>query len=66
MRVGVVRHFFEKDLLTNSETIAALETSVVALRDLGAVVDDVNLGEAVIHLLTGLDDTHAHQAITVR
>jgi aspartyl-tRNA(Asn)/glutamyl-tRNA(Gln) amidotransferase subunit A len=43
LRVGVVRHFFEKDLLTDPETIAALETSVVALRDLGAVVGDVTL-----------------------
>ena len=43
LRVGVVRHFFEKDLLTDPETIAALETSVAALRDLGAVVGDVTL-----------------------
>ncbi|HEY0183958.1 MAG TPA: amidase [Rhodopila sp.] len=43
LRVGVVRHFFEKDLLTDPETIAALETSVAALRDLGAVVGDVAL-----------------------
>jgi aspartyl-tRNA(Asn)/glutamyl-tRNA(Gln) amidotransferase subunit A len=43
LRVGVVRHFFEKDLITDPETIAALETSVVALRDLGAVVGDVSL-----------------------
>jgi aspartyl-tRNA(Asn)/glutamyl-tRNA(Gln) amidotransferase subunit A len=43
LRVGVVRHFFEKDLLTDPETIAALETSVMALRDLGAIVGDVTL-----------------------
>jgi aspartyl-tRNA(Asn)/glutamyl-tRNA(Gln) amidotransferase subunit A len=43
LRVGVVRHFFETDLLTDPETIAALETSVVALRDMGAVVGDVKL-----------------------
>jgi len=43
LRVGVVRHFFEKDLLTDPETIAALETSIVALRDLGAIVGDVVL-----------------------
>ncbi|MDR3529682.1 MAG: amidase [Rhodopila sp.] len=43
LRVGVVRHFFEKDLVTDPETIAALETSVVALRDMGAVVRDVTL-----------------------
>jgi aspartyl-tRNA(Asn)/glutamyl-tRNA(Gln) amidotransferase subunit A len=43
LRVGVVRHFFEKDLLTDPETIAALETSVKALRDMGASVTDVTL-----------------------
>jgi aspartyl-tRNA(Asn)/glutamyl-tRNA(Gln) amidotransferase subunit A len=43
LRVGVVRHFFEHDLLTDPETIAALETSVVALRDMGAIVGDVKL-----------------------
>jgi aspartyl-tRNA(Asn)/glutamyl-tRNA(Gln) amidotransferase subunit A len=43
LRIGVVRHFFEKDLLTDPETIAALEASVMALRDLGAVVGDVAL-----------------------
>jgi aspartyl-tRNA(Asn)/glutamyl-tRNA(Gln) amidotransferase subunit A len=43
LRVGVVRHFFEKDLVTDPETIAALETSVMALRDLGAIVGDVTL-----------------------
>jgi aspartyl-tRNA(Asn)/glutamyl-tRNA(Gln) amidotransferase subunit A len=43
LRIGVVRHFFEHDLLTDPETIAALETSVVALRDLGATVGDVKL-----------------------
>jgi aspartyl-tRNA(Asn)/glutamyl-tRNA(Gln) amidotransferase subunit A len=43
VRVGVVRHFFEKDLITDPETIAALENSVVALRDLGAIVGDVTL-----------------------
>ena len=43
LRVGVVRHFFEQDLRTDPETIAALEASIVALRDLGAVVGDVTL-----------------------
>ncbi|WP_428484150.1 amidase [Rhodopila sp.] len=43
LRVGVVRHFFETDLLTDPETIAALETSVMALRDMGAIVGDVTL-----------------------
>ena len=43
LRVGVVRHFFEKDLRTDPETVAALETSVLALRDMGAIVGDVAL-----------------------
>ena len=43
LRVGVVRHFFEKELRTDPETIAALETSVLALRDMGAIVGDVAL-----------------------
>ena len=43
LRVGVVRHFFEQDLRTDPETIAALEASIVALRELGAVVGDVTL-----------------------
>jgi aspartyl-tRNA(Asn)/glutamyl-tRNA(Gln) amidotransferase subunit A len=43
LRIGVVRHFFEKDLLTDPETIAVLETSVMALRELGAAVSDVVL-----------------------
>ncbi len=43
LRVGVVRHFFETDLLTDPETIAALEASVMALTDMGAVVGDVRL-----------------------
>ena len=43
LRVGVVRHFFEQDLLTDPETIAALETSVAVLRDMGAIVGDVTV-----------------------
>jgi aspartyl-tRNA(Asn)/glutamyl-tRNA(Gln) amidotransferase subunit A len=43
LRIGVLRHFFETDLLTDPETIAALENSVVALRDMGAVIGDVRL-----------------------
>jgi aspartyl-tRNA(Asn)/glutamyl-tRNA(Gln) amidotransferase subunit A len=43
LRVGVVRHFFETDLLTDPETIAALDRSVEALTDMGAIVADVRL-----------------------
>jgi aspartyl-tRNA(Asn)/glutamyl-tRNA(Gln) amidotransferase subunit A len=43
LRVGVVRHFFEQDLLTDPETIAALENSLKALREMGASIADVTL-----------------------
>ena len=43
LRVGVVRHFFEDDLVTDPETIVALAVSVAALRDMGAIVGDVKL-----------------------
>jgi aspartyl-tRNA(Asn)/glutamyl-tRNA(Gln) amidotransferase subunit A len=43
VRVGVARHFFETDLLTDPEMIAMLETSLVALRDMGCIVRDVAL-----------------------
>ncbi|MBS0639447.1 MAG: amidase, partial [Proteobacteria bacterium] len=43
LRVGVVRHFFEKDLLTDPEMIAMLETSLTALRGMGCAVTDVTL-----------------------
>ncbi len=43
LRVGVVRHFFETDLRTDPETIAALDASVMALRDMGARVQPVRL-----------------------
>ena len=53
LRVGVVRHFFEKDLSTDAETIAALEDSLVALRDMGAVVFDVTLSPFGVYGDTG-------------
>src|ERR1700722_10822355 len=43
LRIGVVRHFFEDDLVTDPETIVALAVSVAALRDMGAIVGDVKL-----------------------
>jgi aspartyl-tRNA(Asn)/glutamyl-tRNA(Gln) amidotransferase subunit A len=43
LRVGVVRHFFEKDLLTDPEMIAMLESSLAVLRDMGCSVRDVTL-----------------------
>jgi len=53
LRVGVVRHFFEKDLSTDAETIAALEDSLVALRDMGAAVFDVTLSPFGVYGDTG-------------
>jgi aspartyl-tRNA(Asn)/glutamyl-tRNA(Gln) amidotransferase subunit A len=53
LRVGVVRHFFETDLATDPETIVALETSVLALRDLGAEVGDVTLSPFGVYADTG-------------
>jgi aspartyl-tRNA(Asn)/glutamyl-tRNA(Gln) amidotransferase subunit A len=53
LRVGVVRHFFETDLSTEPQTIAALEDSLVALRDLGAVVGDVTLSPFEVYADTG-------------
>ena len=53
LRVGVVRHFFETDLSTDDETIAALETSLAALRDMGADVRDVTLSPFGVYADTG-------------
>ena len=46
VRVGVVRHFFETDLLTDPEMIVMLETSLTALRDMGCIVRDVSLAKS--------------------
>src|ERR1700722_2281014 len=53
VRVGVVRHFFETDLSTDAETIAALENSLMALRDMGASVFDVTLSPFDVYTDTG-------------
>lgn len=53
LRVGVVRHFFETDLSTDAETIAALEDSLKALRDMGASVSDVKLSPFGVYGDTG-------------
>src|SRR6195952_1272139 len=53
LRVGVVRHFFETDLSTDNETIAALENSLMALRDMGAVIFDVTLSPFGVYADTG-------------
>jgi aspartyl-tRNA(Asn)/glutamyl-tRNA(Gln) amidotransferase subunit A len=43
LRIGVVRHFWEKDLTVHAELPAALESAIAAFRDLGAIVEDVTL-----------------------
>jgi len=43
LRIGVIRHFWEKDLPTTPELAAALENSIAVFRDLGAVVENVAL-----------------------
>ena len=53
LRVGVVRHFFETDLSTDAETIAALEDALKVLRDMGAVVFDVTLSPFEVYGDTG-------------
>jgi aspartyl-tRNA(Asn)/glutamyl-tRNA(Gln) amidotransferase subunit A len=43
LRIGVVRHWWEKDAPVSAELAKALETAISVLRDLGAVIDDVTL-----------------------
>ena len=43
LRIGVVRHFWEKDLRASAELAAALEQAVALFRELGAIVEDVTL-----------------------
>ncbi|NQW51738.1 MAG: amidase [Rhodospirillales bacterium] len=42
-RIGVIRHFFEKDMKVAPEVGAAMEASIGVLRQLGASVRDVTL-----------------------
>jgi aspartyl-tRNA(Asn)/glutamyl-tRNA(Gln) amidotransferase subunit A len=43
LRIGVPRHFFEKDLTSDPEVHAAFEASLDVFRSLGATVTDVTL-----------------------
>jgi aspartyl-tRNA(Asn)/glutamyl-tRNA(Gln) amidotransferase subunit A len=43
LRIGVVRHFWERDIPPNSELSAAMENALSVLRDLGAIIEDVQL-----------------------
>ncbi|MGE0700584.1 MAG: amidase [Hyphomicrobiaceae bacterium] len=42
-RIGVVRHFWERDLAADPELSAAMESALAVLRDLGATLEDVTL-----------------------
>jgi aspartyl-tRNA(Asn)/glutamyl-tRNA(Gln) amidotransferase subunit A len=42
LRIGVIRHFWEKDLRVNAELSAALEKALEVLRELGAGIEDVS------------------------
>lgn len=43
MRIGVVRHFWERDLPVSAELAAAMDQAIAVLRDLGATVEEVTL-----------------------
>ena len=43
LRIGVVRHFWEKDQKVHAELPAALEAAIAVFRELGAIVEDVTL-----------------------
>src|SRR5262249_5635137 len=43
LRIGVVRHFWEKDLRVNAELSAAIEQALHVLRELGAETEDVTM-----------------------
>ncbi len=42
-RIGVIRHFWERDMAVHPELPAAMEAAISALRNLGAIVEDVEL-----------------------
>ncbi len=43
LRVGVVRHFFEEEVETRADVVAALDNALAALKDAGAGVADVRM-----------------------
>jgi aspartyl-tRNA(Asn)/glutamyl-tRNA(Gln) amidotransferase subunit A len=43
LRIGVVRHFWEKDLRVNAELSGTLEQALEVLRELGARIEDVTM-----------------------
>jgi aspartyl-tRNA(Asn)/glutamyl-tRNA(Gln) amidotransferase subunit A len=43
LKVGVVRHFYEKDHVATDSVRAAVETSLEAFRDMGCIVSEITL-----------------------
>jgi aspartyl-tRNA(Asn)/glutamyl-tRNA(Gln) amidotransferase subunit A len=43
LRIGVIRHFWEKDLPVNAELSAAIEQALQVLRELGAKTEEVTM-----------------------
>lgn len=43
LRIGVVRHFWERDMAVHAELSAAMEAAIAAFKELGAIVEDVQL-----------------------
>jgi aspartyl-tRNA(Asn)/glutamyl-tRNA(Gln) amidotransferase subunit A len=41
LRIGVIRHFWQRDLTVNTELAAAMESAISVFRDLGAQIEDV-------------------------
>ena len=42
LRIGWIRHFYERDMIADDETRKAIEETVRALRDLGATVEEAS------------------------
>jgi len=54
LRIGVVRHFFAKDLAVDPESVAAIDAAIAELRGLGALVEDVTLSPLADYHACGL------------
>jgi aspartyl-tRNA(Asn)/glutamyl-tRNA(Gln) amidotransferase subunit A len=71
VRIGVVRHFFERDVPVDAEIAAATEQSIVALKELGAHVDDVIVApfdtyNSIATVISRVEAFAVHQANLVR
>ena len=43
LRIGIIRHFWEKDLQIDAQASAAIEQALEVLRELGALTEDVSM-----------------------